>query len=264
MEQTDIPTPDYKAPPITEVAIGVEFQHLQRLKLPHVGALWDQFRKEFPIADHAPPIASEASAPIIDSSTGLPLPRAWFINTTQSRLIQFQPDRLYFNWRRRDQDSIYPRYPELIERFSEIYSIFDRSLAELGLGVIQPTAYEITYINHIVQETGSDASAEMSKVFRDFLWSEATDRYLPRPTNIAWQSTFELPEGQGRLNAKVNPAKRSSDFADILLFELSARGSSQANTEFRKWFDMAHDRIVKGFADLTTVDIQQNIWGRTR
>ena len=79
MEQTDIPTPDYKAPPITEVAIGVEFQHLQRLKLPHVGALWDQFRKEFPIADHAPPIASEASAPIIDNSTGLPLPRAWFI-----------------------------------------------------------------------------------------------------------------------------------------------------------------------------------------
>ena len=28
------------------------------------------------------------------------------------------------------------------------------------------------------------------------------------------------------------------------------------------WFDLAHEWIVRGFADLTTEKIQQNIWRR--
>ena len=227
--KTNLCTPLYQNPPVDEVTCGCQFQPLERLKVPHMGLLWDRFRKEFPTADHAPPIVSEAGMPVIDR-TGLPWPRVWFINQTESRLIQFQPDRLHFNWRRREGEPTYPHYPEMIDRFMESFAVLEKFVAELGLGVIQPVVYEMTYINHMAQGAGWETIDDLPKVFRDFSWTKDENRYLPRPANVSWQAAFELPDGGGRFSAKLNQAKRSADSPMFLLLELTARGIGQDKT----------------------------------
>ena len=44
----------------------------------------------------------------------------------------------------------------------------------------------------------------------------------------------------------------------------TARGQTvdKGKKQMWNWFDLAHEWIVRGFADLTTEKIQQNIWRR--
>jgi len=259
------PMPSYKNPPVIEVACGCRFQPLKHLKLPHVGLLWEKFRKEFPTVEHALPIGDEVTQlPPMDDATGLPWPRVWFINESESRLIQFQPNRVHFNWRRRERDPLYPRYPEIIDSFEKSFTVIQEFLNEMNLGVIDPVQYELTYINHIMQGAGWNMIEDLPNVFRDFHWLEDAGRFLPKPTNVAWQTRFTLPNNMGRLSAKLNQAATIPDSIPLLSLELLARGIGVEKTRagMRSWFDVAHEWIVKGFADLTTRDIQTKIWKR--
>jgi hypothetical protein len=51
----------------------------------------------------------------------------------------------------------------------------------------------------------------------------------------------------------------------LFVLKLKANGfdGSADKKNFRKWFDTAHEWIVKGFTDITTPEIQQ-IWEREK
>jgi len=252
--------PSYKKPPVDEVVCGIRFEPLPELKVPHVGLLWERFRDRYPITQHAAPIGTEGSLPV-DQFTGLPLPRVWFISKTDNELVQFQFNRFYYNWRRRGDD--YPRYSSIIVKFEEAKRQLDEFVKDLQLGVLKTGECELTYINHIPRGQGWETIDDLSKVIPDFTWQTDHD-FLPAPANIAWQARFPLPDGQGWLSAKLNEARRKVDNTPLLLLELSARSLGEKTTEEiqRKWFDLAHEWIVRGFADLTTKKMQETIWKR--
>jgi uncharacterized protein (TIGR04255 family) len=162
-------------------------------------------------------------------------------------------DRLHYNWRHRQKEPDYPHYDEIVNRFSECFAKLEALVAESAIGVVQATALELTYINHIPQGSGWQSMEDLPKLFRDFLWVPK-DRYLPNPTNEAWQVVFPLPDRLGRLTAKLSQGSRKPDDAKILVFELTARGigDDRSLIGMRRWFDAAHEHIVRGFADLTT------------
>jgi hypothetical protein len=75
-----------------------------------------------------------------------------------------------------------------------------------------------------------------------------------------------LPEKSGRLHATIRNARRSKDDVELLLFELCARGIP-AEREFESiqaWYNLAHEWIVRGFADLTGEDVQDEVWIRKK
>lgn len=257
-------TPSYKSPPINEVVCGCQFQPLERLKLHHIGTLWEQFKGEFPTVEHLLPFPREDGGLPIDSSTGFPWPRVWFINIIEDRLIQFQPDRFYFNWRKRNEKTEYPRFEKIVGEFVHNFSVLEKFVADVGLGIIQPISWELNYINHIPVGEGWNAPQDFSKVFRDFCWQQNSERFLPHPKNLAWQAIFEIPEEKGELIAKLSHGKRKSDDTHLLILELAARGvGKDASSASRdEWFNLAHTWIVKSFADLTTTEIQEKIWKR--
>ena len=261
-KQSPASLPRYLTPPVNEVACGCQFQPLSLLKIPHWGLFWQKLGKSFPTVEHAAPIQTGGSL-LVDDATGLPLPRVWFINEDESRLVQLQADRLHYNWRHREKEPKYPHYDEIVDRFFESFTTLESFAAEASIGVIQPIACELTYINHIPQGSGWQAIDDLPKMFRDFLWT-AKERYLPSPTSEAWHVVFPLPNGQGRLTAKLNQGSRKPDDAKVLIFELTARGIGDDRSQggMRRWFDMAHEHIVKGFADLTTEEAQINLWKR--
>jgi uncharacterized protein (TIGR04255 family) len=257
------PLPSYKQPPVDEVVCGFTFEPLRQLKIPHIGLLWEKFRNEYPNVQHAVPIATDPSF-LVDEATRLPLPRVWFISKADNELIQLQLDRFYYNWRHRGDD--YPRYTSIIKKFEKGKSELEAFTNELMLGSIKPLECELTYINHVPKGQGWERIDDLQKVMRDFTWQKEKHHFLPHPANVAWQVRFELPQGKGWLNVKLNQATRKVDGVPSLILELSAKGLGEEKTAtaMRKWFDVAHEWIVRGFTDLTEKQIQESIWKREK
>jgi uncharacterized protein (TIGR04255 family) len=253
--------PSYKKPPVNEVVCGIRFQPSPNLTLPHVGLLWNKFREEYPRVQHATPIALSADQLLVDPATGVPLPRVWFMNQQDNQLVQFQMDRLYFNWRQRGD--VYPRYENVIQNFEGALDTLEAFFKEFALGELSLVECELSYINHIQREEGRDTLDDVQSVFRDVLWQESP-RFLPNPTVINWELRFPLPDKKGRLNAKLSTATRAADNIPIFVLDLTARGIGQSTDRksIREWFDTAHEWIVCGFADLTTEEVQRNVWER--
>ncbi len=255
--------PGYKNPPINEVVCGLRFDPSDKFRIPHIGLLWDKFRSDYPTIQHAPPISSAKGEILVDKTTGMPLPRVWFINNSDDQLVQFQIDRFYFNWRRRQSD--YPRYDHVIKNFESVLNTIVNFFNEFELGEFRPIEYELSYINHIPKGQGWDAIDDLSGIFPDFGWDQKKDRFLPNPEKLAWQTEFPLPEKKGHLIINLKQATRTEDKVPLLVLELKTRGvcESPSREAILEWFDLAHEWIIRGFTDLTTPEIQ-TIWEREK
>ncbi|MHB1334085.1 MAG: TIGR04255 family protein [Sulfuriferula sp.] len=264
VETVNHPFPSFTSPPLSEVSIGLQFEALDRLRIPHFGTFWESFRKDFPLVEHAPPIINKDNAFQGDPSTGLPLPRVWFINKTETSLIQLQVNRYNFNWRVRDDAEPYPRYPEVAAKFFKYLDVLEGFLAETNIGPIQPTVVELTYINVFEQGKEWDSIDDIANIIRDFSWKEQNDRFLPNPKTLTWAASFPLPNDQGTLNAKLNHVRRIQDNQPMLQLEMAASWevNGQTRESIESWYELAHEWIVKGFVDLTESDAQYKFWRR--
>ncbi len=228
-----------------------------KLLIPHIGLLWDKFRADYPMLQHAPTIATTKGEIVVDKVTNLPIPRVWFINASDDQLIQFQSDRFYFTWRKRKSD--YPRYEHVISNFEIVFSAVKDLFSGFDLGELEPIEYELSYINHIPMGIGWKTMDDLSDIFSDFIWNKPATRFLPTPKHVTWAAEFVLPEQNGHLTVSLKEAIRTEDELPVLVYELKAIGFDNDDV-FRNWFDLAHEWIVRGFTDLTT-DKMHKIWG---
>jgi hypothetical protein len=90
------------------------------------------------------------------------------------------------------------------------------------------------------------------------------NRFLPNPIHLGWQGTFALPDSQGHLGVRLHQAARKADQHPLLVLDLSATGLGEDKSlaAVWKWFDLAHEFIVRGFSELTSDKIQKDIWKR--
>ena len=111
-----------------------------------------------------------------------------------------------------------------------------------------------------IETLGNDAVGE---IFLDYNWVEIEDRFLPKPKKVAWNKEFPFPEKMGNLVVSLKQAIRTEGKVPLLVLELKTRGIDESGKieGIRKWFDLAHEWIVRGFTDLTTPEIQK-IWER--
>ncbi len=233
-----IKLPAYKNPPVCEVVCGIRFKNLEKFRLPHVGLLWDRFRKEYPLIQHAVPIGTPDEMMLIDESTGFPLPRVWFMNARDDQLIQFQYNRFYFNWRRRDET--YPHYDIIIECFFRVWDTINSFIKEEGLGELIPLEYELSYINHIPKGNGWNSVNDLSSIFRDFTWNALDNRFLHVPEFASWQTRFKFDD-YGFLNVNLKHGTKAGDEKPLLILELVAREvvDGKVEEEALEWFNMA-------------------------
>ncbi|MGH8643012.1 MAG: hypothetical protein ACREX4_00575, partial [Gammaproteobacteria bacterium] len=178
-------------------------------------------------------------------------------------LIQVQNDRLLFNWRKVDPGDEYPRFAYVIEEFRKHFERFNKFISEHNLGLLEIKTGELSYINHIPIGEGCNSLADIGSMLPDVSWQRRKGRFLPTPKLMSWRALFELPKGKGTLTAKVDPGFRKTDNREILVLDLSTRGPLKGSAEAMwEWFQVAHDWIVQGFADLTDPKVQAEIWKR--
>jgi uncharacterized protein (TIGR04255 family) len=251
--------PSYKNPPINEVFCGMQFRTPDNFCITHFGHLWEKFSDKYPKIQHASPIASAKGDIVLESTTGAPLPRVWFINELDDQLIQFQVDRFYFNWRHKEHD--YPRYSHIIESFENVQDNIKDLFVKFNLGDLNPTGYELSYTNHIPKGQGWETIDDLPNIFPSFIWNKSNNQFLPNPENIAWKTTFSLPKNNGHLTVDLKQGVRTKDKTPLLILTLKTQGVCESpNKEaIREWFNLSHEWIVRGFTDLTTPKVQE-IW----
>ncbi|MCJ2112847.1 TIGR04255 family protein [Methylobacterium sp. E-025] len=264
--------PDFKAPPLTEVAMSVQFNHLSAFTHVHIGLLWEKFRSRFPIVSYQPPLApsfetfgvpqSRTPSFQIQFEDRPEIPRLWFADLKGIELIQFQPDRFIHNWRKTGDETHYPRYEALRERFvTEMAALQDFS-AENGLGPLVPNQCEITYINTIKRGTLDVAS--MADIFR--WWENVQIDSLGPMEDAGVQMSYLIPgpggDPIGRLWVQSNPGL-SSEGERVQMLSLIGRGppASPHFDAVLDFFDNARARIVTAFAGITTENMHK-AWGR--
>ena len=254
--------PNFEAPPINEVAMGVRFKPIEGLLPTHFGLFWSSLKGKFGKCEDAAPLGSLEE--LVTSKWGGPIPRTWLIHNDGQYLIQLQPNIFYFNWRRQDDIQNYPRYSTIKPLFHEYMQRFFEFLTLEQFPPPEAVRCELTYVN-VIPEGQNDGSRDaFSSLFPDLTWRQAEGRFLSVPKTLNWQTSFDLPEGAGELTAKIQSAKRVLDGHPVIRFEIGALGvdSQLPLDEIDHWFDLAHQTIVLSFVDLTSSNTQRDVWKR--
>jgi uncharacterized protein (TIGR04255 family) len=189
-----------------------------------------------------------------------PLPRSWFRSADGHGLIQLQRDRFVYNWKRETpEDGPYPSYDVVVVEFERRWAQFGEFVAREKLGELVPRQFELIYVNII---PGDDAPLG-DPILIDHARSRSGSRFLPEPENFNWQTSYPLPEQNGRLHMTTNTVREKTTGRPCIRLDMTARGvNDEATTKMREYFDLAHDWIVNGFADVTTPTMQEKVWRR--
>jgi uncharacterized protein (TIGR04255 family) len=173
--------------------------------------------------------------------------------------IQIQGNRLIFNWVKSTKDAVYPRYESVYRAFRSHWDMFARFASQTVASEIHPISYELTYVNEL-RKNSTSMLASVEEAVHVFRWTDIKRETIGEPSNLNFALNFDLPNGVGTGIVGVNPAKKAgSDGEEVLLFILKCVGPASGNPD--EWFGMAHNWIVRGFAELTSQQAQ-NEWKR--
>lgn len=265
--------PDYTSPPVTEVALGVQFNGIGGFLAPHFGVVWERFRDEFPVIEERPPIPASfetfgqnPTLPLIEFQVvASPMLRVFFINRENTQLLQVQRDRFVHNWRKTGEGDKYPRFERMIETFRASFQGFIDVVNALGLGPVTANQCEVTYLNQIPMQPGETASAAFDRLFGHFIMPLVLED-LQRPEDGRFSLRYIIRGPQeapvGRLHIAAEPALRA-DGVPIVHLSLVARGRPTTpdpggTVEF---LTLGRRHIVRAFSKVTSKKMQE-AWGR--
>ena len=266
--------PDFKTPPVIEVVCGVIFKPIREMTTPHLGLLWTKFQSSYPRCREVAPLAPVvegfdeqphiSQSSVVEEMPSFLLPRIWFESDDGRGLIQIQKDRFHYNWKKKEESDEYPHYVNVLASFRQYFQCFETFLDENHLGVLEPLQYEITYVNHVSHGEGWQSLDTIQSLFPDITWQNAENRFLPCPEQINVRWSFLLPNRSGRLHIGINKGTRLRDKTPLLVLNITARGITEDRSRqaMWQWFDVAHEWIVSGFADVTARKVQEEIWKR--
>jgi uncharacterized protein (TIGR04255 family) len=263
--------PEYAKPPLTEVAISVQFDALANYKSVLAGPIWELYKERFPIVRELVPLppAFETFGPrqplsinfnVLDAPIAA---RLWFLNANETELLQFQPDRFGRNWRKIPPlDNSYPRFESMIEDFRSDFAHLCDFIDRAGLGAIRPNQCELTYVNFIPESTLDGRDLAGANVLKSLQFDS---EFSPADINVNFATHLRDPDGApyGRVHLQALTMV-TPEGARGLNLTLTTRGFPLDRTmtsaidrliEFR-------ERIVRTF-DSTTSASAHRAWGRS-
>lgn len=265
-------TPHYMNPPVVETVIGVQFPELPGFRSAHFGLYWETIKDKGYAKTEDKPRLTEVSEPfprrLIPAeatlhlgSTSVPQ-RAWYTAASESELVQLQPDRFLFNWRKQEGEE-YPSYTENSKKFLKEFEGFLGFCRQERLDDPKPNLCEVTYVNHIFPVDDESAVDLFGKVFAGLRWQVA-DQFLPNPEGATFNRAYVIGEQKGRLYAEASVAYQSKEQKEFVFLKLTGRVNHPSGDcgKVAESLQLAHDWVVNGFASITEIEIQDSRWER--
>jgi uncharacterized protein (TIGR04255 family) len=275
------PLPRFRNPPVSEVAIGVQFQ-APALNPVHLGLYYQRVKARFPSVLVQPPMSPAfetfGSVPTLTfpffpvvpfpvmGGVGQFQPRMWFSSEDGSSLIQLQNGRLIFNWRGCLQQNAYPHFEAVQAEFAKAYEELEALVTSEGLEGVAINQCELVYVNPLpVSVTGIPLS-EPQRIFR--IWSDARgDEWKEAMEDVSFKTRYRFNDKDGnpfgRLTVALSPGWAPQDGSPSFQLELTARGQpiGEGRESVTRFNDHAHQAIVRCFAAITTPEMHER-WGR--
>lgn len=266
--------PDFANPPVSEVALSVQFDPIEQLRSVQLGLVWAEFRNEFPkTEEHATidPVferfGPNGGGPQVHFQVfeTPPVPRIWFLNAQGTELIQVQQDRFIHNWRKVGEGDAYPRFEHLREKFRSELETFGRILKRDGAGPLIPNQCEVTYVNQIVSGKDWEHHGQLGRILTVFI-PQYTDDKLQEPEDARIALRYVLKNGSdpiGRLHIAAQPGFSKATGLPMYTLTLTARlrPMDESLDSLIDSLNRGRDAIVRGFASVTTPEMHK-IWGR--
>ena len=262
---------DFERPPVNEVVLTVVFQPLNRLTLSDFNKIWEQFRNYgfIDIAEHAEiPTIIEKFPRVIEgpnikvSETVSPI-RILIANQDRTHILQVQRDRFTFTWRKHDESQDYPGFLNIFESFKSFYLQFREIISAIGLGLLQPIQYELTYFDHILQEEGWNKLEDIVKIYDVFTDSQKLMEFWEDIESVIFHTSFPVMDMRSRLHVAISSQIKMPEQKPTLQTEFVIRGFPIDTTlTIDDWFNLAHEQITRKFSCVFTEDTQINLWRR--
>lgn len=269
--------PTFESPPVGEVVLSVQFQRLAALQAAHLGQFWERIRADFPRTETHPPVDAVVERFNEERTAARvrfqfrpidPLPRAWFISTDDTRLIQVQADRFIVNWRRSSSGQTYPRFPQVKSFFARYWSEWKDFISTIGQsGSLEVEQCEITYTNHIRREGVWNDHGEAYKVLRLVAPApELSGNIRSEFTSFSSHYVIEnrgsnnASQPIGRLHIDLDPGVDAKSGDPIFILNLLVRGMPPVQTpDVLDFFSLGRELIVANFKNITT-DEMHRVW----
>lgn len=260
--------PEFDRPPLSEVAISVQFESLSDFGMVHAGGLWQIFRDKFPIVEYQP--ALQPSFELFGLEGGQPnqvgfeilrtqpLPRIWFRNAENSKLIQFQVDKIALNWQKTNNSFDYPRYSSLREEFILIFNKILDYLETEKIRHLKVNQCELTYVNTI------NVTSSEKLLLKCFQKTELSS--VGSLESVALNLRYKIEDANGApVGRLIVHSTQGADINGNPISQLTLTGRGPPSlpnfTSALDFIDRAHSAIVTAFADLTLVELHKE-WER--
>lgn len=260
--------PDFSAPPLTEVVIGVQFESLASYTSINAKEVWELYKTEYPRVEEHPPLAPQFEL-ISGGAQGLPFKfsfggafttnRLWFVSPDESRLLQFQNDRLLMNWRKSQNPTEYPRFEKLSDSFNEHFVSLQKFVRKAFDQELRINQAEISYVNQIEVDEFGNSSKWLKCVDDGQLNIESLNTNF---TEILFDKN-KLPNG--RFFCACQSALKPDRLSKIIQFSLTCRGKPNGESieDAANFLVSGRAHIVNKFAELTT-DEAHKYWRRNQ
>ena len=267
----ETPLPRFRKPPVSEVAVGVQFADI--LTPVHLGLYYQKIKSRFPKVQVVPPLpamfetfalpATPASFPpvVIDGTR----PRMWFIAEDDNLLIQLQTDKLIFNWRSGAQGSPYPHFDVIQAEFAQAYEELE-ALSKADMREVAPNQCEVVYVNSILTATTDIPLSQPQRIFRQ--WNdEHGPEWLQPLEDLAFSARYRFNDDAGnpfgRLTVSLTTGWAAKEASPAFQFQMIARGQPRGPgyVGVAAFHDHAHKAIVRCFAAITTPEMHK-LWER--
>lgn len=269
---------DFGTPPVAEVALTVQFAR-PIADIAVLAAFVTRLAPEFPIQTLQPALSRMQE--VFDRPQAIPsfemrfdqmsaLPRTW-LSGEGPYLVQIQPDRLVFNWRReaQPQGMEYPGYQtirgEFMRHFAALLEIASATRHAEPPGVDLCEAF---YVNPIIvpEHQSRSVHPDLSEVLR-LVSSAPQETFLGAPEDETLQTRWRIPgrleldRPAGRLYLSASPAIEPQTNLPIYLVNLTGHvlPSEETQEAALDALDLAHDWVVRGFEAITT-DAMHTAW----
>ena len=261
---------DFARPPVEEVVLSVLFNPLDRLLAPHLGEIWQEFKRDgFVHIVERPPVvpAVEMQVPAQEAQlhfSNVPdLARIWFIHETDTEIIQVQRDRFTFNWRKTEPHPVYPGFTAICEKFEDFYSRFGKVIKNMQIGEVSPLQYELTYIDQLRHGESWNTLDDVRKIYTLFIHSSQTQSFWSGMEAVNFQASFPVADLHGRLHLALSNRIKLPEELQTLQTDFTVRGFPEnAEDTMITWFKSARGHIREKFVSMFTDDVQTRIWER--
>ncbi len=245
--------PKLKNAPISELIFGITFKN-EVFAANSILEFFSQFKERYPSVKLVAPVGdytinNNSIVLTIGANAGAGRYQYW--NTESNELIQFQGNKLFFNWIRLDDEPInYPGFTSNYKKFKEFFIQVFELIDKVNDDDIQ--YYELTYHDRIEWGKHMESLYDINKVLN--MHCNLVDDSDNKCLGFSKTDLFEISDLHSYMYRTIQTGNSTGNQKEIIKITSNLFGKKDGAL-LDDWFDIAHELHYKNFLNIFNKNI---------